>query len=87
MVNAGYFMNTQTVALTVFGISAGLAMRFLHRYKVSALLLLTKNYSSLNDGQYLLVAGLSIRLLYALALVCIFQLTDPLFLPSVVWAS
>ena len=43
--NAGYFNQAQSVALTVFGISAGVAMRFMHRYK------------------WLLVAGLSIRLL------------------------
>ncbi|OBZ77205.1 Siderophore iron transporter 3 [Grifola frondosa] len=33
LVNATYFAQTQTVALTVFGILAGLSMRFLHRYK------------------------------------------------------
>ncbi|TFK33911.1 drug:h+ antiporter [Crucibulum laeve] len=33
LVNATYFSQTQTVALTVFGITAGLAMRYLHSYK------------------------------------------------------
>ncbi|KAF8060651.1 drug:h+ antiporter [Lyophyllum atratum] len=32
-VNTIYFTSTQTVALTVSGIAAGLGMRFLHRYK------------------------------------------------------
>lgn len=32
-VNASYFAYTQTVALTIFGITAGFAMRFMHRYK------------------------------------------------------
>lgn len=31
--NVGYFNQCQSVALTVFGISAGIAMRFVHRYK------------------------------------------------------
>ena len=34
LVNANYFSSTQTVALTVFGITAGALMRYLHRYKV-----------------------------------------------------
>lgn len=34
LVDATYFMQTQTVALTFFGIVAGISMRFLHRYKV-----------------------------------------------------
>lgn len=38
LVNATYFINTQTVALTIFGILTGLLMRFIHRYKVSAIL-------------------------------------------------
>ncbi|KAH7884054.1 major facilitator superfamily domain-containing protein [Phlebopus sp. FC_14] len=33
LVDATYFIQTQTVALTFFGILAGLGMRFLHRYK------------------------------------------------------
>lgn len=33
LVNATYFIQTQSVALTFFGILAGLSMRFLHRYK------------------------------------------------------
>ncbi|KAG1727559.1 major facilitator superfamily domain-containing protein [Suillus paluster] len=33
LVNAAYFIQTQSVALTFFGILAGLSMRFLHRYK------------------------------------------------------
>ncbi|KAL0953094.1 hypothetical protein HGRIS_004365 [Hohenbuehelia grisea] len=33
LLHATYFAQTQTVALTVFGICAGFAMRFLHRYK------------------------------------------------------
>ncbi|KAF9443003.1 drug:h+ antiporter [Macrolepiota fuliginosa MF-IS2] len=33
LLNATYFAQTQTVALTVFGILAGLSMHFLHRYK------------------------------------------------------
>ncbi|KAF8880998.1 drug:h+ antiporter [Infundibulicybe gibba] len=33
LVNATYFIQTQTVALTVFAIIAGFGMRFLHRYK------------------------------------------------------
>jgi len=33
-VNATYFIQVQSVALTFFGILAGLSMRFLHRYKV-----------------------------------------------------
>ena len=46
LVDATYFSETQTVALTAFGILAGLIMRLTGRYK------------------WLLVAGLSIRLLY-----------------------
>ena len=45
LLNVTYFNQTQSVALTVFGIGAGVSMRFLHRYK------------------WLLVAGLSVRLL------------------------
>ena len=45
LVDTNYFNQTQSVALTVFGIVAGVCMRFLHRYK------------------WLLVAGLSVRLL------------------------
>ncbi|KAK7689671.1 hypothetical protein QCA50_007466 [Cerrena zonata] len=33
LVNVNYFASTQTIALTVFGITAGVLMRFLHRYK------------------------------------------------------
>ncbi|KAI0828482.1 drug:h+ antiporter [Trametes gibbosa] len=33
LINATYFNQTQTVALTVFGITAGFGMRFIHRYK------------------------------------------------------
>jgi MFS family permease len=33
LVNATYFIQVQSVALTFFGILAGLSMRFLHRYK------------------------------------------------------
>ncbi|KAG1847454.1 major facilitator superfamily domain-containing protein [Suillus tomentosus] len=33
LVNATYFIQVQSVALTLFGILAGLSMRFLHRYK------------------------------------------------------
>ncbi|KAG2072951.1 MFS general substrate transporter [Suillus decipiens] len=33
LVNATYFIQAQSVALTFFGILAGLSMRFLHRYK------------------------------------------------------
>jgi len=33
LVNATYFIQTQSVALTFFGIIAGVSMRFLHRYK------------------------------------------------------
>ena len=33
LLNVTYFNQTQSVALTVFGIIAGLSMRFLHRYK------------------------------------------------------
>ncbi|EIW85960.1 MFS general substrate transporter [Coniophora puteana RWD-64-598 SS2] len=33
LINATYFMQTQNVALTLFGIIAGLTMRFMHRYK------------------------------------------------------
>ncbi|KAG2045784.1 hypothetical protein BDR06DRAFT_1015289 [Suillus hirtellus] len=33
LVNATYFIQTQSVALTFFGILTGLSMRFLHRYK------------------------------------------------------
>ncbi|KAI0742084.1 drug:h+ antiporter [Daedaleopsis nitida] len=33
LINVTYFNQTQSVALTVFGILAGVAMRFLHRYK------------------------------------------------------
>ncbi|OJA19063.1 hypothetical protein AZE42_09040 [Rhizopogon vesiculosus] len=33
LVNATYFIQTQSVALTLFGIIAGVSMRFLHRYK------------------------------------------------------
>ncbi|KAI8995203.1 drug:h+ antiporter [Trametes punicea] len=33
LIDATYFNQTQTVALTVFGIAAGFAMRFIHRYK------------------------------------------------------
>ncbi|KAL1938676.1 hypothetical protein VTO73DRAFT_11279 [Trametes versicolor] len=33
LINATYFAQTQTVALTVFGITAGFGMRYLHRYK------------------------------------------------------
>ena len=33
LLNVTYFNQTQSVALTVFGIVAGLSMRFLHRYK------------------------------------------------------
>ncbi|TFK32582.1 hypothetical protein BDQ12DRAFT_728565 [Crucibulum laeve] len=33
LVNATYFSQTQTITLTVFGISANLAMRYLHSYK------------------------------------------------------
>ncbi|KAJ8507930.1 hypothetical protein ONZ45_g9738 [Pleurotus djamor] len=33
LLHATYFAQTQTVALTVFAITAGFAMRFLHRYK------------------------------------------------------
>ncbi|KAI0781782.1 drug:h+ antiporter [Abortiporus biennis] len=33
LVDMNYFSQTQTVALTVFGILSGLGMRFLHRYK------------------------------------------------------
>ncbi|CAL1710437.1 unnamed protein product [Somion occarium] len=33
LVNVNYFSSTQTVALTVFGITAGVLMRYLHRYK------------------------------------------------------
>jgi MFS family permease len=33
LVNATYFIQTQSVALTFFAILAGLSMRFLHRYK------------------------------------------------------
>ncbi|KAL0570723.1 hypothetical protein V5O48_011242, partial [Marasmius crinis-equi] len=32
-VNATYFLNTQSVALTVFGIMGGVILRFTHRYK------------------------------------------------------
>lgn len=32
--NANYFAQTQSVALTVFGIFSGVMMRYLHRYKV-----------------------------------------------------
>ena len=45
LLDATYFNQTQSVALTVFGIGAGVCMRFRHRYK------------------WLLVAGLSVRLL------------------------
>ncbi|KAK0468474.1 drug:h+ antiporter [Desarmillaria tabescens] len=34
LVNATYFIQTQSVGLTFFGILCGLAMRFLHRYKL-----------------------------------------------------
>ena len=34
LIDATYFNQTQTVALTVFGITAGFAMRFIRRYKV-----------------------------------------------------
>ncbi|KAG6816467.1 hypothetical protein H0H87_005827 [Tephrocybe sp. NHM501043] len=34
LVNTTYFTQTQTVALTVFGITAGVAMRYIRRYKV-----------------------------------------------------
>ncbi|EKM58957.1 uncharacterized protein PHACADRAFT_25102 [Phanerochaete carnosa HHB-10118-sp] len=33
LINVTYFTSTQTVALTVFGILAGILMRFMHRYK------------------------------------------------------
>lgn len=33
-VNITYFIQTQTVALTVFGIVAGIIQRFTRRYKV-----------------------------------------------------
>ncbi|PSS03712.1 hypothetical protein PHLCEN_2v3966 [Hermanssonia centrifuga] len=33
LINVTYFTSTQTVALTVFGIMAGVIMRFTHRYK------------------------------------------------------
>ncbi|OAX34932.1 MFS general substrate transporter [Rhizopogon vinicolor AM-OR11-026] len=33
LVNATYFIQTQSVALTLFGIIAGVSMRYLHRYK------------------------------------------------------
>ncbi|KAG0701988.1 major facilitator superfamily domain-containing protein [Suillus ampliporus] len=33
LVNAAYFIQTQSIALTFFGIIAGVSMRFLHRYK------------------------------------------------------
>ena len=33
LVNVTYFNQTQSVALTVFGILAGIMMRFVHRYK------------------------------------------------------
>lgn len=41
LVNATYFIQTQSVALTFFGILAGLSMRFLHRYKYVLVLGLT----------------------------------------------
>ncbi|KAF5338766.1 hypothetical protein D9611_013329 [Ephemerocybe angulata] len=47
LVNATYFAQTQTVALTVFAITAGFLLRWMRRYK------------------YVLIAGLSIRLLGA----------------------
>ncbi|KAK0230661.1 drug:h+ antiporter [Armillaria fumosa] len=34
LINATYFIQTQSVGLTFFGILCGLAMRFLHRYKL-----------------------------------------------------
>ena len=34
LVNANYFMSTQTVALTLFGIVAGFSMVYLRRYKI-----------------------------------------------------
>ena len=33
LINATYFNQTQSVALTVFGIAAGVLMRYVHRYK------------------------------------------------------
>ena len=33
LVNVTYFNQAQSVALTIFGIVAGLSMRFMHRYK------------------------------------------------------
>ena len=34
MLNATYFNQAQSVALTVFGITAGILMRFTHHYKI-----------------------------------------------------
>ena len=39
LIDLTYFTSTQTVALTVFGILAGVLMRFQHRYKVGVSLL------------------------------------------------
>ncbi|KAG5639035.1 hypothetical protein H0H81_007648 [Sphagnurus paluster] len=63
LVNVTYFIQTQTVALTVFGISAGLAMRFIRRYKVGLLNQPVKKFISTTTIQVLLIVGLAIRLL------------------------
>ena len=34
LVNINYFNQAQSVALTVFGITAGIVMRFTHHYKI-----------------------------------------------------
>ena len=34
LINATYFMQTQTIALTLFGILAGISMNLMHRFKV-----------------------------------------------------
>jgi len=46
LLNATYFAQTQTVALTFFGIIAGVSMRFFHRYKVRTTVVQRYPYSA-----------------------------------------